>query len=793
MLSVGSGTLVLSGLANASNFTAVGVSGISAAVTASSSAPAWLNASVSGGKLTVTATSKNTDKVSREATVTLAAEGLLLPIKVVQTTPSNRNLSVAIADNSKLVFEPNGGSYNGITVTTMNSATWKTTTDQPWITANNSGVFTGSSGGTLTVTVASMNSTPSSEQRSGKVTVATDEGSEWSFTVVQKLYHMLDVKNSSNASLTPTDLQLGCDGETKTFKVANERTDWTAASSDANFVVSKTDNSTFTITAARQNVFGAAARSADITIDGKNGKTTTLKVTQEPVVVASNDEAVLEPTSNIYWYNRNVEATSSMYFSNFATFPAASKDANAKGSYVAYASAAASCPAGYRLPTTAEATNIVLKTHDVTPAGSHVAYFDGTTREGLKRRIFFSYAGKSDATSEASGYYTTSTSGTALKINGGTKTVSSSIAGDLSVRCVQNAAPASSVTPASPPDFSLGGGSQDFTVATPDGKWTATVSDANFYVEKVGNNLRVKVGNNGTGASRTAALTVKDGNGNNVAVVPLKQIYLPPLISGGTFTLDAHWDASSKSLPVSGGPFKLEVDAGSQSWLKVSTNDGRYNGIYSPTYTGWTAAQKADISKTGLANSSTFYVHADENIGVVDRTGTVILKDGSNNIVGRYDVNQKCISRVGKFGDGGVGDPYATMLGVELVEENGTKSWGPSASSPFTEVRKGLTVVKNNIGVVASYPAIDVCVKKNRDANNNGVIDSGEALWYPPSKEQLMGIYVSRSSLNSMGSFYWSSTEYDSNNSWYMITGGNGTMSATGKFAAYSVRCVRDL
>ena len=788
MLSVGSGTIVLYGLTNAKGSTIVGLSGTSATVTASSSA-GWLSASIDGNKLTVTATSNNTDKVSREATVTLAADGLSLPVKVVQTTPWNRNLSVTITDNSKLVFEPNGGSYNGITVTTMNGAKWKTTTDQPWITANNSGVFTGSSGGTLTVTVANMNSTPSSEQRSGKVTVTTDEGSEWSFTVVQKLYHMLDVRKGLDA-LTPADLQFVCDGEVKTFSVTNERTDWGVTSSDdINFAVSKTSNTSFTITAKRQDVFGAAARSADIKVDGKNGKSITFKVTQEPVVVASNDEAVLEPNSNIYWYNRNVGATSSMYFSNFTSFPAASSVANAKGDYVAHASAAALCPSGYRLPNTTEATNIVLKTHDVTPAGSHVAYFDGTTREGLKRRIFFPYAGRQDPSGEAIGYYTTSTPGTALMIIGGVKTVPSGIVGNLSVRCVQGSGSAVATTIATK-TISPTGSPISVEIGPPD-LWTAVSDNSAFYIAKANNALVISATQNSNpNAPRIGKVTVTRKDGGTTGTTEFNVIQQ---FDGGTITLDAHWDVGSKVLPASGGVFKLEVETASQGWLKVSKNNGRYNGIYSPTYTGWTADQKADISKTGLANSATFFAHAEENIGTADRTGLVFVKDASDNIIGRYNVIQSCITRIGKFGDGDGGDPYATMLGVESVEENEPKTWGPSTSSPFTEVRKGLTAVKNNIGVVASYPAIDECVKKNLDTDNDGVIESNEIRWYLPAKEQLLGVYVAMSSLKNSLSItaYWSASHRDDNSSWY----GNywGFSGVTSKTGEWSVRCVRDL
>lgn len=793
MLSVGSGTIVLKGLENASGFAAVGVLGISEEVSASSSVPAWLNASVSGGKLTVTATSKNTDKVSREATVTLAAEGLSLPIKVVQTTPSNRNLSVTITDNSKLVFEPNGGSYNDITITTGNEARWKATSSDPsWLAVDNNDDFNGASGGKLTVTVASMNSTPSSEQRSGKITVTTDEGSEWSFTVVQKLYHMLDIKNSIGGSLTPTDLQFGCDGEFKTFKVTNERTDWTVTSSDnTNFAVSKTDN-TFTVTAARQNIFGAAARSANITVNGENDKSITFKVTQEPVVVASNDEAVLDPTSNIYWYNRNTGATSSNFYTVSSIIPEESKSLDSKGLFFSYYDytnpySPPVCPSSFRYPTIGEVNSLEIKFCDYNQDGNNdIAYFDGNTRDNLKRRIFFPYAGRSSLPNDVSGNYMTSTNRTIMYLSND-KQIKTNQTGKFSVRCVQNASiSAINITP-NTYEFPSNMSNKKFIIEAPSNDWIAEIDNNNFHIEKKGNELIVYASENKESVVRNANLKILNSAGAILTEIPLNQSTQPTLISNGTQEVDCHWTESQIFINGNSSQYNIEVDDKCKDWLRVSNNSGFVGGVYSPDWVGFDLDNKPNYYLNNINNGTAIYIHVNENLAEVSRVGSILLRDKFNNLIGCYEITQRGIVNVGYFGS-----KIDTKLGVEQLDQGSYFFYNTFYSA--TSVSNGLN---NTIKMrMSNSSAIDYCLSLNKDLDGDGILQDNEVKWYLPAVNQLMSLYVTEKAFLPFSyvqnAQYATSTEMDESSIRYVLFG-HGTSGYTSKNDGFIVRCVRDL
>jgi hypothetical protein len=74
----------------------------------------------------------------------------------------------------------------------------------------------------------------------------------------------------------------------------------------------------------------------------------------------------------------------------------------------------------------------------------------------------------------------------------------------------------------------------------------------------------------------------------------------------------------------------------------------------------------------------------------------------------------------------------------------------------------------------------------------NSLNYKGFSNWRLPNIEELGGLYKHRDTLNFSSSFYWSSTEYDYNNTW-------GQDFTTGdqddgfKFNNFRVRCVRDI
>lgn len=85
------------------------------------------------------------------------------------------------------------------------------------------------------------------------------------------------------------------------------------------------------------------------------------------------------------------------------------------------------------------------------------------------------------------------------------------------------------------------------------------------------------------------------------------------------------------------------------------------------------------------------------------------------------------------------------------------------------------------------------CHEKNRDMNGDGAIDESETDWYLPSQEELQLIWITGQG-NFERNYYWSSTEENSGQSWYLDFGTGETgysLFDKAKTQELSVRCAR--
>ncbi|MDR3425458.1 MAG: DUF1566 domain-containing protein [Alphaproteobacteria bacterium] len=123
--------------------------------------------------------------------------------------------------------------------------------------------------------------------------------------------------------------------------------------------------------------------------------------------------------------------------------------------------------------------------------------------------------------------------------------------------------------------------------------------------------------------------------------------------------------------------------------------------------------------------------------------------------------------------------------GPGMTWNNGTGNW------ILEGVTSSLTGKANTAFLVAStdmgypYKAADYC------ASLSSVY--GYSDWYLPSASELNVLYSYKGAIgnfNTGGSYYWSSTEYDSYNAWYQQFSG-GNQGYYGKNDSYLVRCVR--
>jgi hypothetical protein len=374
------------------------------------------NATYASGEVTFNFTDNNNTATSKTAIVTVDYGSASIPVTITQLTQANLGLDLGNFDADKLIFGPAGGTYKdnngGVDMTvSCGVGNWSFSSSETFVRLkkvdNN-----------LEIVVDPIFSTTDLDpKRSATVTVTGAGGLTRSFVVTQLPVSTFNVQvynegiylNLSDAS--PSLLQIDSEGgalNAKLFRVTSECRSYNVSTSDdINFRIngtagaSKTYNrfgaASFTIEATPQPVLGAASRKATITVTTNSGKIVTFTVTQEPVVVASNDEGVAPAGSGIYWFNRNLSASNSCFFTN-ANTGLAGTSSGAIGGYVKSSDISTNtCPVGWRYPTNLELKELLDKQHlkSLQSDGFWVYYIDGLTTEGVKKRTFFPIVGYS--------------------------------------------------------------------------------------------------------------------------------------------------------------------------------------------------------------------------------------------------------------------------------------------------------------------------------------------------------------------------------------------------------------
>lgn len=364
-----------------------GVSCVDASTNAS-----WLSVTRSGSQYTFKTLSANTTAIDRSATVYITtSNGLKIPITVVQKKLRVEDFKL------ELTSEPTigaGETSKLFDITTAGAGV------VPVATVTNSWSVSSISENSLTIAPpgGAQPINASAPARSCKLTLTCNvNGGSLSrdFTIVQ---------NGREAKLEPyADNKVNpfdCDGEARTYKFTPSYGEVASAVFDGNssgFSISTISNNQFTITAYRQDVLGAPARSCMVKVTGQNGAVYRFKIEQEPVVVASGSEGVMPSGGSVFWFNRNVGAASSLFFTNSDPFLGGASY-EAIGDYIQFDPSktdyCTSNGAGYVVPTKDHFESLIPKLKKVSLGNNvYVFYFDGFTETNAKRRVFFPTGG----------------------------------------------------------------------------------------------------------------------------------------------------------------------------------------------------------------------------------------------------------------------------------------------------------------------------------------------------------------------------------------------------------------
>ena len=172
---------------------------------------------------------------------------------------------------------------------------------------------------------------------------------------------------------------------------------------------------------------------------------------------------------------------------------------------------------------------------------------------------------------------------------------------------------------------------------------------------------------------------------------------------------------------------------------------------------------------------STVYVHLDENLQLAERYAEfeyVELKDQ------QYSKKKMVVGQVGtlKYDIGYWGGTmlnndvnaanFRGRLLVEAYEEDeNPASWVDAVKNPGYATHIGFLESNREDGAAATYelvrmgsPAAEICARKNRDENVNGIIDLDEMKWFLPTATQGVGISLYQMQVDNLKGSYWSST-----------------------------------
>lgn len=226
-------------------------------------------------------------------------------------------------------------------------------------------------------------------------------------------------------------------------------------------------------------------------------------------------------------------------------------------------------------------------------------------------------------------------------------------------------------------------------------------------------------------------------------------------------------------------------------------------------------------------NKGKAVIHFDENIATTGnpRMAQALVLRNTNRGTTRVHVEQVNLSGmiIGLFGGSKGNEGYSAQLAIESVDEFRERVYDDTSISrgeyvyikwEFMNLFTGSTDIdlgrrstfelgkRSDSGIAGPYTiyntyAARYCYDKNRDQNGNGVIDDGEVVWYLPSVNQAMGVWIGHNGLSKplISTSYWTSTETAANIAWdvsFSIYGGSTSAGPKTSQNRY-VRCVREL
>jgi hypothetical protein len=131
------------------------------------------------------------------------------------------------------------------------------------------------------------------------------------------------------------------------------------------------------------------------------------------------------------------------------------------------------------------------------------------------------------------------------------------------------------------------------------------------------------------------------------------------------------------------------------------------------------------------------------------------------------------------------GSSLCHYLEAAPVDTSGYIAWGLSGTTvggTGTAIGTGWANTAAILAADADAPAAKACA----DYSSNSLDD-----WFLPSKDKLNVLYQNKTAISGLGtSYYWSSTEYDSNDAWIQRFS-DGYQANVGKTYSDCVRAVR--
>jgi len=196
------------------------------------------------------------------------------------------------------------------------------------------------------------------------------------------------------------------------------------------------------------------------------------------------------------------------------------------------------------------------------------------------------------------------------------------------------------------------------------------------------------------------------------------------------------------------------------AWISVNSSTGELTG-----------------TAPGTANTYSITVRAEDPSGnFVDRTFDVVVQDNTDPVC--PNIGNTCSDGSKFAGDTNL---YVTDVNQSTGVRWSTEFVDTGADSATNGAANQQWIVDNE--TLSQYPAFELCENLDRHGHQD---------WYLPARNELRDVlYANRSAIGGFTTgWYWSSTEYNSYDAWY-VTFTNGYKNRYTKYDTNDVRCVR--